>query len=189
MKNMTAQLTRPVEPTATVSVRQLRARKKQLNAELEKLTTQSSSLEESAPGAGASAGTFEREREICRELADVISSIRTRNARRAKSRKNQDVAVSIEAAVDTTACLDPFFDAPIEITSCVTNCDSDCVTNCTDGCTLACDSDCRTGCTSGCTFSQSGNNTGSYIVTPMITATGKTELRPVPASHFSIEWN
>lgn len=189
MENMTAQLAKPVEPIATVSIGQLRARKKQLKAELEKLATRSSSLGESASDGMVSAGTFEREREISRELADVISSIRTRNSRSAKSRKRQDVAVSIEVAVDTTIGLDPFFDAPIEVTSCVTNCDSDCVTNCTDGCTLACDSDCRTGCTSGCTFSQSGNNTGSYIVTPIITATGKTELRPVPASHFSIEWN
>lgn len=189
MENMTAQLAKLVEPTATVSVRQLRARKKQLKAELEKLATQSSSLEESASDAGTSAGTFEREREICGELADVISSIRTRNSRGAKARKMPDMFVPIEATIDTAIQIDPFFETPIDITSCVTNCDSDCVTNCTDGCTLACDSDCRSGCTSGCTFSQSGNNTGSYIVTPMITATGKTELRPVPASHFSIEWN
>lgn len=189
MENMTAQLTRPVELTATVSIGQLRARKKQLKAELESLAGPSSSFRESASYAGDSATTFEREKELCRELADVISSIRTRNTRSAKARKPQDVAVSIEVAVDTTIGLDPFFDAPIEVTSCVTNCDSDCVTNCTDGCTLACDSDCRTGCTSGCTFSQSGNNTGSYIVTPMVTADGKTDLQPVPATHFSIEWN
>jgi|GEM_PF-6747103 len=189
MENMTVQLTRPVELTATASIGQLRTRKKQLKAELESLARQSSLFGESASDAGASATTFEREKELCRELADVISLVRTRNARRANARKMPDMFAPIEATIDTAIQIDPFFDAPIEVTSCVTNCDSDCVTNCTDGCTLACDSDCRTGCTSGCTFSQSGNNTGSYVVTPVITADGQTDLRPVPASDFSIEWN
>ncbi len=191
MENLTAQLTIPVELTATVSVGQLRNRKKQLKAELDSLVRQSSAPEDSvlALHNDASTSTFDREREVCRELADVISLIRANNNRKRGSKTLIDMAATIDASIEMTPHIDLFFEAPIEITSCVTHCDSDCVTNCTSGCTLACDSDCRTGCTSGCTFSNSGSNTGSYIMTPMITAEGQTVLQSVPANHFSIEWN
>jgi hypothetical protein len=191
MENMTALLAKPVQLTATVSVMHLRDRKKQLKAELDSLVRQSSALGESASTfhTDASALTFDRERELCCELADVISLIRAQNARKRRSRTKIDMAATIDASIEMTPHIDPFFEAPIDITSCVTNCDSDCVTNCTSGCTLACDSDCRTGCTSGCTFSNSGSNTGSYNMTPMITADGQTDLQSIQANHFSIEWN
>ncbi len=181
MEHITPQVTKPAELAARTGIGKLRARKKELKAELDSLASHDSTY-------GASE-TFEREKELCRELADVIPLIRIHNARKKASRAMADMAAATEAAVDTTLHLDPLFEPPVDITCCVTNCDSDCVTNCTSGCTLACDSDCRTGCTSGCTFGNNGDKTGSYSTLPPTTAQETRGLHQVLAEQVAIEWN